>query len=268
MKKVLPSLVLLISLSGFSQTPISEDQMQFKMDSIQKEANLLFGLENAAWKGTDYVTDLPNIKNAMGGYITYHEKDAFVCSILSKDYSKTLVRYYFDEKTGKLSKVNDKVKNISTTEKLLYEAKKELINQISNEDYGIVVPDDFNLNFIPIKWDKGFKIYIITSSSDAYTIPFGNDYLFYLDSSYKITAHERFHKSFVPSKTKHEGRNIVRCMHNHVLEYPYISATDICNFKLYAPFGKIDEFSVISGSLEGIFTYKLSTDKLRFEPMD
>lgn len=57
-------------------------------------------------------------------------------------------------------------------------------------------------------------------------------------------------------------------MHTHVLENPYISATDICTFKLYAPFNEIDEFSVSSSALEGVFTYKISTDKLEFSKED
>lgn len=269
MKKIFYCIVVCSSFVANSQIKLSEKEINIKIDSIQKEANLLYGLENAAWKGSDAINSNYELKQLMGHYIAYTDGNDFVCSMISNDGGKSLTRFIYDGKTGNFKKEDDKLREISSLEKELINAKNSFIEQVSSKDYEIVIPKDFSLNIVPIKISNGYKIYVITGSNDGKIIPFGNDYLFYLNTKNEIVKYNKLHKSFIPTNTKQEGdKLIVSCMHSHVLDYPFISATDICTFKLYSPFNNLEEFHVLSTALNGIFTYNLKSNSIEFKKRD
>lgn len=205
MKKSILTAFLIASISCFSQTTLIS-----KMDSIHKEANVLYSLELAAWKGTDLIKENIDLNDFMGTYISYKQANNVICSIISKDGENTIASYIFDPKTGNLLSEGTVLRKISAIEKDLISARNSFMEQLMENDHGVMVPNDFSLNFVPIKINQGYKIYIITGSHTINAIPFGNDYLFYLDKDYKIIKNERFHKSFIPTITNYQGNKIVR----------------------------------------------------------
>ena len=51
-------------------------------------------------------------------------------------------------------------------------------------------------------------------------------------------------------------------MHSHLATVPLITATDICTFKLYAPFYGIEAFTVFSPAIGKYMKYTLKDNKI------
>lgn len=94
-------------------------------------------------------------------------------------------------------------------------------------------------------------------------IPFGNDYLFWSDAEGNITDWKKFHSNIIPIYAKGpNGEKVTSSCHSHLPTTPYITATDICTFRLYGELCELEEFSV---SASGNFKYNLKTNKIEIE---
>ena len=63
--------------------------------------------------------------------------------------------------------------------------------------------------------------------------------------------------------TKFNGETVTGITHSHLRAEPFISATDICTFKLYGNMYGLKQFKVYSPELSLYFTY--NTDKNTIE---
>lgn len=116
---------------------------------------------------------------------------------------------------------------------------------------------------IIIPFNENYKVYLIPGTAQSGVIPFGNDYLFVSDKKGNIISHKKFHSRLIPTSTVLEnGGTVTMSTHSHLATNPFISATDICTFKLYAPFTALEEFSVLSTALGSYIKYNYKKDNI------
>src|SRR5690625_1590350 len=88
MKKSYLLLFLLRRIIWYTQT----ENRQVKLDSIIKEADLLYNYEKAAWVATDLLMPMEKLRNNYGGYIVYHSNDTIYATIMDQTQRKRLAR--------------------------------------------------------------------------------------------------------------------------------------------------------------------------------
>jgi hypothetical protein len=241
----------------------TNEELNLKLDSIMKEANLLYKYERSSWVSTDLAMANNKLKENFGGFLTYKNKDSIKTIILDKEQKNCIAEFIFtdDFKKPKIEIVSER--KLTRQETTLQEIKNKMIEELSDPKYEITVPQGFSLNLILMPENRGYKLYIITGTSQANVIPFGNDYLFYTDKEGVIESWKRFHSRLIPQNTTApNGGKVVQAMHSHLRTTPLISATDICTFKLYGGLYDINEFSVYSPALGKSMKYNLAKDKI------
>jgi hypothetical protein len=262
--KLISLAFLLISYTVFSQDiKLTEQEMQIKLDSIKTEGNLLYELENASWHSTDLVKENRKMRDSTGIYLTYKSGETVKTVFLNKPANKVISEYTFVNNTKKPSKKAETERELSPLELELKTVREKVIYQLSDKKYEVGVPEGFSLNVIIIPFGEKYKTYLITGASEPGVIPFGNDYLFISDKAGNIEGYKKFHSRLIPTYVANaSGDSITIVTHSHLKTTPYISATDICTFKLYAPFTKMERFSVYSPALQTYFEYNYKKNTL------
>ena len=94
-------------------------------------------------------------------------------------------------------------------------------------------------------------------------IPFGSDYLFKTNSDGKISEWKKFHSRMIPAYAKGpNGEKVISAIHSHLKSTPYITATDICTFRLYGELCGMKEFMVLSTALGVYFKYDIDKNEI------
>ena len=266
--RTLSILILLFGLSilGKAQIELSKKQIQEKTDSILIEGNLLYKYEKAAWISYDLAMEKKSIKKDFGGYLIYKDGDAIKTTILDEENKFCTYELTFITDFNKPTYENLTKRELTENEEKLLNIKNKILNEIIEKKYEVGCPEGYSLNKILIPFNQGYKLYIITGTSQSQIIPFGNDYLFYADENGDVTSWKKFHSRLISTQTKGPNGEAVRELtHSHLRIEPFISATDICTFKLYGILYNIDEFSVYSPELSIYFTYNLKKDTIKIK---
>jgi len=241
----------------------TNDELNLKLDSIMKEANLLYRYERSSWVSTDLAMANNKLKENFGGFLTYKNKDSIKTIILDKEQKICIAEFIFTDDLKKPTNEIVSERKLTQQETKLHEIKNAMIEDLSDPKYEITVPEGFSFNLILIPENDGYKLYIITGTSQTNVIPFGNDYLFYTNKKGIIQSWKKFHSRLIPQNTTApNGGKVVQAMHSHLRTTPLISATDICTFKLYGGLYDINEFSVYSPALGKSLKYNLAKDKI------
>lgn len=255
MKKITLLFTFLISTLVYSQS----EGVQIKLDSIIKEADLLYNYEKVAWTSTDLSRSLEKVRNDFGGYIIYHSNDTIFASIIDRAQNKRIIKYSFvTSDINSPFDTNFHPSELTKKEERLLAIKNKLIDQLSDSKYEIGFPEGFNPNLILLEDENEYKLYIIMGTNESNIIPFGNDYLFWADLKGNIKTWKKFHSRLIPIQSKMPtGETITSATHSHLRSTPYITATDICTFRLYSPFTEITELKVYSPALGKFMKYDI-----------
>lgn len=252
------------AISEVAINTIQKDTLQLKLNSIIKEANLLYGYEKVAWNSTDLLIKKKELFKKYGGYVIYHSNDTIYASFIDKQQKNRIAEYKFT--FNKLTKPFETDYNeieLSDNEKELLNIKVKIVNQLSEKKYNITIPNGYNPNLVLLKEKEGYKLYIIMGTTESGVIPFGNDYLFKSDNKGKIVEWKKFHSRIIPAQTKGQnGEIVLTAIHSHLKSTPYITATDICTFRLYGELCGMKQFMVLSTALGVYFTYDIDKNKI------
>lgn len=265
MKKI--QFIILLTTCLFSVNLKANDQYTDKEieqinDSIITEGNLLYQLEKIAWISSDIAQNKPYITANTKGYFVYQQGDTIKNIFHNKD-NKCIYELSFVNDLDTPVKESVFERNLTEKEQKLLSAKENIIFNVIEGKYPVTNYQDYNLNMIILPFEDNYKLYFITGATKQDIIPFGNDYLFIGKENGEIIAWNKFHSVLVPIETKDkDGNDVVRTVHSHLKKEPFISATDICTFKLYAEYYKQKEFNVYSVALNKIFTYNLVKNKI------
>ncbi len=256
-------LLLFSSLFANAQSVFSEKEIKEKTDSILSEGNLLYKYERAAWVSTDMVKGKENIKKDFGGYFVYKVGDTIKTIILDSNNTQCIYELLFFNDFNIPKNENLTRRKLTSIEANLLNIKNKIINEIIEKKYEVNCPKGFSLNIELIPIELGYKLYILTGTSQSQMIPFGNDYLFYADVNGDIILWKKFHSSILYTPTKElDGEVIKQTIHSHLKTEPYITATDICTFKLYGSLYGQKDFLVYSPILLKYFKYKLFENEI------
>ncbi|MDR2238196.1 MAG: hypothetical protein LBE92_18890 [Chryseobacterium sp.] len=256
-------LILMSMLISAQEKKHSDQELKQKLDSIKAEGNLLFAHENASWHSGDLIGQNKSVAGSVGTYLTYKAHDTIKTVFLNRDQSLVLAEYSFKNNQKTPVKESFRERKLNVTESGINNVRNTIIPQLSDPRYEVGAPEGFTLNVIILPMNENYKVYLIPGTSQNGLIPFGNDYLFITDKKGAILSHQKFHSRLIPAFTQMEnGATITKATHSHLRTSPFISATDICTFKLYAPLTKMEEFSVYSPALGTYMTYNYKKDSL------
>ncbi len=261
-KPILVIVTLILSLNLFAQ----EEVNQTKLDSILGEADLMYRYEKSVWNSTDLLMSDAKLKNNYGGYVVHHSKDRLTVTYLDKNQKESIARYsyMFDNLNTPLI-ASIEPSQLTSIEKELFDIKGKIASQLSDREYNITIPPGYNPNLVLIKEKDEYRLYIIMGTSTSGVIPFGNDYVFKANSKGKITNWKKFHSRMIPTMAEFDGHKVTESSHSHLRTTPYITATDICTFRLYAQYTELEKFSVYSPAFGKSMTYILQTNKIEIE---
>ncbi len=263
MKKIFVCAFVILSQFVYSQTDMSEKEMNVILDSILLEGNTLYKYEKVAWISTDIASEKPSVKNDFGGYLVYRLGDTLKTIILNHEGDAVIYELVFTKDLDKPDFELSKKRNLTTYEKELLSVKKTMVEQIVNGDYHLSTADDFSLNLILMPINNTFRLYIISGTSQNDVIPFGNDYLFIANKSGEIENWKKYHSRLIPAYTVLFGDKVTEITHSHLKTEPFISPTDICTFMLYAKLCGLDSFSVYSPYFSKYFTYNIDSNSIK-----
>jgi hypothetical protein len=254
-----------LSILGKAQNGLTELQIKVKTDSILMEGNLLFQYEKTAWTSTDLAMEKNEIKKKFEGYLVYQQKDTIKTIILNKENQCIYELFYINDFSRPTREIIAN-RELNENEKKLLTIKNKILSQIGEKKYEVGCQDGFSLNVELIPVVSGYKLYILTGTSQSNIIPFGNDYLFLTDQNGEILSMRKFHSRLISTKTKGpNGEQVTETIHSHLRTEPFISATDICTFKLYGSLYEQKEFKVYSPELSTYFIYSLIDNDIKIE---
>lgn len=259
MKNALVLIAILSSwLTVYSQTDYSEVELKQKCDSIIEESNLLYRYETASWNFTDMFLPKKDIMKSIQGVLTYQQGDSIKCIVIGEK-SKCIYEASFLTDSKPCTEVTFH-RNLSEYEMHLLRIREKIRGALGQ--YQISVYEGFPLNWILIPFENGYKFYAVSGTSKGGVIPFGNDYLFIADKEGEILSWKKFHSRLVTVETTEEIPMITFPMHSHLKQEPFISATDICTFRLYYNQTGSTMFGVYSPALSLYFVYKIATNEI------
>jgi hypothetical protein len=258
------NILLLFSLIITSLCYSQSDTLQNKLNSIIKEADLLYNYEKVAWNASDLLMSKSKLKKKYGGYIIHHSNDTIYASFIDKSQKNRIAKYSFIESNlNEPFEFNFDINSLSEIEQEYLDVKIKIIEQLSDPKYEVGFPEGFNPNLVLLKESDEFKLYILMGTTQPNLIPFGNDYLFRSDLTGKITDWQKFHSRIIPAQSKMpDGSIVISAVHSHLKSTPYITATDICTFRLYGSLFGMKEFMVLSTALGKYFKYNIDTNKI------
>jgi len=257
MRKNILLLFVFVTFILNAQETLSKEEIKQKTDSILVEGNLLYQYEKAAWVSTDQALALKDIKKKFGGYLIYQSGDSIKAIILEKSQDSCIYEMTYLKDFSIPCKENLISRGLNDLEKKLQSIKKKLFKEVFTSKYQISCPEGYNLNMELIPYELGYKLYIIAGTSKSEVIPFGNDYIFFADKNGEITSWRKFHSRLISMMTKYNGETVRSISHSHLRVEPFISATDICTFKLYGSLYGLKQFEVYSPALSTSFTYDI-----------
>lgn len=262
MKNVVTSIVLLFScLSAYSQVCYTETEIQQKCDSIIAESNTLYRYEAASWNFTDMLLAKQEVMKTIQDYLVYQQGDTIKCIVVDNQ-SQCSYEVSFLEDSAPYSE-SLIPRKLSEYEIQLIDVRRKIRSAFADEKkYPIYSYQDFPLNWILIPYTDGYKLYAISGTSKSRIIPFGNDYLFVADKKGEIQSWKKFHSKLIPVEATDEMPVIALPVHSHLKQEPFISATDICTFRLYYNQTGSVRFAVYSVALSMYFIYEVATNKI------
>ena len=256
MKQLIILILLFSNLSLHAQ--FSQDELKLKCDSILQESNTLYKHEKAAWVFTDMFLAKPEIKNAFFKYLTYQQEDSIKCIVINKKMQSIYEVIFTDDNNPQIERFL--WRDLTEQEAKLIDIRAKALKEISANQY-VAVYKDYPPNFILLPFESGYKLYAICGTNKPKTFPFGNDYLFILNQDGEIQSKKQFHSRLI-SFQNDPANSITKIVHSHLQQEPFISATDICTFRLYREGSNISQMEILSTAFSIYFIYDAETNTI------
>ncbi|HEX8022142.1 MAG TPA: hypothetical protein VF500_19485 [Mucilaginibacter sp.] len=232
MKKRLTLIILFILVRNATA---QKNALRQIADSINAEGEMLYRSEWASVHSTQIFTfGFGRKKLLSGGYFSYEtekgmttiffskNEDPVVLATVKFDHSLDSSKYGIDTTTRKFTEI----------EKDFYIIRSKAAQVVSNDTL-FKFYQNTSLNLVPIIKDGAKKVYVITAQTAPDEVLLGNDYLINFDKDNDIIKKTKLHNNLIPLGTG--GKEAIKASsHQHLDETsPFITATDICAFKLW-----------------------------------
>lgn len=263
-------LLIIFALALTTTIAFAQDNLQVTLDSILQEAETLYRYEKVAWNATDIISADEELKSKYATYVVYHLNDKTSITFIDNTLKNRFARYSFTNSNLNVPFLSEiETAPLSELETELLEMKLKIIDKLSDSKYDVNIPKEYTPNIVLIKDTNEYRLYILMGTTNFGIIPFGNDYLFKSDYSGSITDWKKFHSRIlpVPCKTP-DGDVILSATHSHLKTTPYITATDICTFKLYSDIcDQMKELKVLCLASNKYYTYNIETNQIAVEDL-
>lgn len=266
MRKIIIMFFVFSTVMIHGQEKLPKELIRQKNDSILAEGNLLYKYEKAAWTSTDLAMSIKEVKDNFGGYLIYQSGDSIKAIILGKKHQDCIYEMTFFHDMINPYKESLVGRKLSDEEEKLQAMKTTIMDKVLTPAYHVTCIEGYNLTIELIPYEAGYKLYILTGTSKHDIIPTGNDYIFFCDKTGEINSWRKFHSILIATKTKIEGQKVRSIIHSHLRAEVFITASDICTFRLYGAYYGLKQFKVLSTALSKTFTY--DADKNTIEEED
>jgi hypothetical protein len=229
-------LCVTIFLLSFLCSALAQEKGLSKIaDSIKAEGEMLYRSEWASGHGTQaFAVSFGRKKLLSGGYFSYESTKEMTTVFFSKAKNPVVIA------TVKFGLNLDSSKySIDTTTRIFTDLEKEL-HIIRSKAAQAVLGDtlfkyneQISLNLVPVIENGTKRVYVITAQTAPDEVLLGNDYLISFDNNNNIVSKKKLHNNLIP--LGNGGKEAIKASsHQHLGETsPFITATDICAFKLW-----------------------------------
>jgi hypothetical protein len=234
--QLMKKLFTLITLFILAQNAIAQkNALRQIADSINAEGEMLYRSEWASGNSTHiFASNFGEKKRLSNGYFSYETEKGMTTIFFSKNEGPVVLA------TVKFDNGLDSSKySIDTTTRKFTEKEKEFYT-IRSKAAQVVLNDTLfkfyqntSLNLVPIIKNGTKRVYVITAQTAPDEVLLGNDYLINFDKDNDIIRKTKLHNNLIPLGTG--GKDAIKASsHQHLGETsPFITATDICAFKLW-----------------------------------
>jgi len=204
-------------------------------DSIKAEGEMLYRSEWASGHGTHiFASRFAGKKLLSGGYFSYEAKKGMTTVFFSKNENpEVIATVKFDNglDSSKYS-IDTITRKFTGNEKEFYTIRSKAAQAVLNDTLFKFYPYT-SLNLVPIIKNGAKRVYIITAQTSPDEVLLGNDYLISFDKDNNIIKTTKLHNNLIPLGTG--GSDPIKASsHQHLGKTsPFITATDICAFKLW-----------------------------------
>ena len=227
---------LLLILFLCSSLTAQEDLMKLAKE-IENEGKYLYGLERAAWLGTDILMqEYKQLTENIGGYVSYEKNGIFYCVFTEKSNKpKVLLSFGFDESFDvEKVKIDDKARKATKLELDLLALRQlatiEMETDTLFQHYSNTAP-----NIIPLVYNGQRKVIILTGPKVHGVVVIGNDYELLFDEKNQLLSKKAIHQNIIPIEFDPNGVEKEEfSVHSHLESTgAFITPTDICTLMLY-----------------------------------
>jgi hypothetical protein len=204
-------------------------------DSIKAEGEMLYRSEWASGHSTQiFASSFGGKKLLSGGYFSYETKKEMTTIFFSKNESPVVlatVKFDHGLDSSKYS-IDTTTREFTENEKDFYTIRSKAAKAVLNDTL-FKFYQHTSLNLVPIVKNGAKKVYVITAQTAPDEVLLGNDCLIIFDKDDNIIKKTKLHNNLIPLATG--GTDPIKASsHQHLGETsPFITATDICAFKLW-----------------------------------
>jgi hypothetical protein len=229
-------LLILITLFILAQNAIAQENgLKRIADSINAEGETLYHSEWASGHGTQiFASRFAGKKLLSGGYFSYESKKGMTTIFFSKnDNPVVIATVKFDDglDSSKYS-IDTTTRKFTEIEKEFYTVRSKAAQAVLNDTL-FKFYQNTSLNLVPIIKNGAKKVYVITAQTSPDEVLLGNDYLINFNKDNDIVNKVKLHNNLI--SLGNGGKEVIKASaHQHLGETsPFITATDICAFKLW-----------------------------------
>ncbi|MDR3696366.1 hypothetical protein [Mucilaginibacter sp.] len=229
-------LFTLITLFILAQNATAqENELRHIADSIYAEGEMLYHSEWASGHSTQIFASSFAVKKLLsGGYFSYETNKALTTVFFSKNEDPVViatVKFDHGLDSSKYS-IDTTTRKFTENEKEFYTIRTKAAQAVST-DMLFKFYQNTSLNLVPIIENGTKRVYVITAQTAPDEVLLGNDYLINFDKDNTIIKKTKLHNNLIPLGTG--GIDPIKASsHQHLGETsPFITATDICAFKLW-----------------------------------
>lgn len=231
-------LFTLVSLFILAQNATAQkNELRRIADSIYAEGETLYRSEWASGHSTQiFESRFAGKKLLSGGYFSFETKKGLTTVFFSKNEDPVVlatVRLDHGLDSSKYS-IDTITRKFTEYEKEFYIIRSKAAQAVLNDPL-FKFYQNTSLNLVPIIKNGAKRVYVITAQTASDEVLLGNDYLINFNKENNIVSKVKLHNNLIPLGTG--GKETIKASsHQHLGETsPFITATDICAFKLWKP---------------------------------
>ena len=204
-------------------------------DSIYAEGEMLYRSEWASGHSSQiFASSFGGKKPLSGGYFSYETYNGMTTIFFSKNEDPVVlatVKFDHGLDSSKYS-IDTAKRKFTENEKEFYTIRSKAAQTVLNDTL-FKYYQNTSFNLVPIIKNDTKKVYVITAQTAPDEVLLGNDYLINFDKDNVIIKKTKLHNNLIPLETGGKVP-IEASSHQHLNKTsPFITATDICAFKLW-----------------------------------